>query len=377
MTRQSTLVARKRRPAAVVAGFALSAIALTSASVYAEATGVAATSGSSNPGPRRRGALQTILLQGPAMQSQRFDVSYAAEFGAEAPKGAIVLYLPVPSESDVQTVESLSVEPQLGSGKLLDWKIKREAEYGNKFVEARVQDVAPGSRVVLKYSVLRRELSNPPQGSLKTSQSTLAAPAALFLQADRLVPLNGPVAALARETVSGGDLDQKMTAIYDKTVAMMAYDKSGEGWGQGDVIWACDNKRGNCTDFHSVLIGMARASSIPAKFEIGLPIPTDKNEGKIAGYHCWAYLFSPQRGWVPMDASEGWKNDKKYKDYYLGRMGSDRIALSVGRDIKLGQRGAPLNYFVYPYAEVAAGSQEVQTVPMKVDISFSKPPALP
>ncbi len=108
MTRQSTLVARKRRPAAVVAGFALSAIALTSASVYAEATGGAATSGSSNPGPRRRGALQTTLPQGPAMQSQRFDVSYAAEFGAEAPKGAIVLYLPVPSESDVQTVESLN-----------------------------------------------------------------------------------------------------------------------------------------------------------------------------------------------------------------------------------------------------------------------------
>lgn len=286
MARQSTLVARKRRPAAVVAGFALSALALTSASVYAEATGGAATSGSSNPGPRRRGALQTTLLQGPAMQSQRFDVSYAAEFGAEAPKGAIVLYLPVPSESDVQTVESLSVEPQLGNGKLLDWKIKREAEYGNKFVEARVQDVSPGSRVVLKYSVLRRELSNAPQGSLKTSQSTLAAPAARFLQADRLVPLNGPVVALARENVPNANLDQKMTAIYEKTVAMMAYDKSGEGWGQGDVIWACDNKRGNCTDFHSVLIGMARASNIPAKFEIGLPIPTDKNEGKIAGYHC-------------------------------------------------------------------------------------------
>jgi transglutaminase-like putative cysteine protease len=122
---------------------------------------------------------------------------------------------------------------------------------------------------------------------------------------------------------------------------------------------------------------MARASRIPAKFETGLSIPTDKNEGQIAGYHCWAHLFHPERGWVPMDASEGWKNDKKYKDYYLGRMGSDRIALSVGRDIKLGQRGAPLNYFVFPYAEVADNTQNLQTVPMKVDISFSKVPILP
>ncbi|MDF2439696.1 MAG: hypothetical protein JWN98_680, partial [Abditibacteriota bacterium] len=284
MTSQSTLmVARKRWPAAVVAVFALGAISPAPVLVPIHVLAPAFS--------------QTRALpQGPAMQPQRFDVSYAAEFGNETPKGPITLYLPVPSESDVQTVESLSIEPQLKSGKLLDWKLKREAEYGNRFVEARVQDVAPGSRVVLKYTIARRELSNPLFGQPRPTQSTLNTPALRFLQADRLVPLNGPVADLAKDTVPNADLDQKMTAIYEKTVAMMAYDKSGTGWGQGDVIWACDNKRGNCTDFHSVLIGMARASQIPAKFEIGLPIPTDKNAGKIAGYHCWAYLFHTERG---------------------------------------------------------------------------------
>ena len=52
---------------------------------------------------------------------------------------------------------------------------------------------------------------------------------------------------------------------------------------RGDATWACESKRGNCTDFHSVLIGMMRSSGIPARFEIGFPLPENKNEGDIPG----------------------------------------------------------------------------------------------
>lgn len=141
------------------------------------------------------------------MQPQRFDISYAAEFGTETPKGPITLYVPIPSDSDVQTVDSLTVDSQLGEGKLIDWKIKRESEYGNKFLEARVQDVAPGGRVVLKYSISRRELSNPLQGA--TSATTPTAPSARFLMADLLLPLGGPIAALTKETVKGATWTRK------------------------------------------------------------------------------------------------------------------------------------------------------------------------
>ena len=36
----------------------------------------------------------------------------------------------------------------------------------------------------------------------------------------------------------------------------MRYDKTGTGWGHGDVLYACDAKKGNCTDFHSLFIAM-------------------------------------------------------------------------------------------------------------------------
>lgn len=330
---------------------------------------------------------------GPAPQPQRFEITYSAAF--ENPTGNVTVYLPVPTDSAGQIVETLSFEPRLQNGKPVSWAIKREAEYGNRFLEVLVRDAAAGDSLTLKYTVIRREIVRPL--AVRTdvipaaSSPSIAGdyPAARFLQADSLVPLNTTIRALAREALAGTEppadmtkehvpanprwsLDNRLKRLYDKTISMMRYDKSGSGWGRGDVVWACDNKRGNCTDFHSVLIGMARSSGIPAKFEIGLPIPNDAQEGTISGYHCWAWLYHPARGWVPMDASEGWKENGRYKEYYLGRIGSDRVTLSVGRDLKLGQRGAPLNYFVAPYAEAGNHQNDAIAVPMKLTVAFRK-----
>ena len=83
-------------------------------------------------------------------------------------------------------------------------------------------------------------------------------------------------------------------------------EKSGTGWGRGDAMFACDARTGNCTDFHSYFIALARAVGIPARFAIGATIPADKTEGTIEGYHCWAEFFADGR-WVPVDISEAWK----------------------------------------------------------------------
>jgi transglutaminase-like putative cysteine protease len=132
----------------------------------------------------------------------------------------------------------------------------------------------------------------------------------------------------------------------------MRYDKSGEGWGRGDAVWACTSKRGNCTDFHSLFIGMMRSSGIPARFEIGFPLPEGKTEGDIPGYHCWAQFHLAGVGWVPVDASEAWKNPAK-RDFFFGAHDTNRVFFTYGRDIRLSsdQKADPLNYFIYPYAE--------------------------
>jgi len=133
----------------------------------------------------------------------------------------------------------------------------------------------------------------------------------------------------------------------------MRYDKTGTGWGHGDVLYACDAKKGNCTDFHSLFIAMARSQGIPARFEIGFPLPPDKQSSEIAGYHCWSDFYIEGKGWIPVDISEAWKHPEK-RDYFFGSHDVNRVQFSMGRDLRLNpaQAGKPLNYFVYPYVEV-------------------------
>jgi transglutaminase-like putative cysteine protease len=188
-----------------------------------------------------------------------------------------------------------------------------------------------------------------------------------FLQPDRRVPLAGPITELSAEQTRGiQDPMAKARAIYDYVIATMRYDKSGTGWGNGDAIWACTAKRGNCTDFHSLFIGMMRAAGIPARFEIGFSLPEDQHGGTIPGYHCWAEFYVAPYGWIPVDASEAWKHPEK-KNYFFGAHDDNRLQFSVGRDIRLDppQQGEPLNYFIYPYAEV-----DGKTFALKSEFSF-------
>jgi len=92
---------------------------------------------------------------------------------------------------------------------------------------------------------------------------------------------------------------------------------------------------------------------VPARFEIGFPLAPQRGHGSIGGYHCWAFFFSDEYGWVPVDISEADKHPE-LKDYYFGNLTEDRVTFSSGRDITLvpKQHAGPLNFFVYPYVEV-------------------------
>src|SRR5881227_3323734 len=105
---------------------------------------------------------------------------------------------------------------------------------------------------------------------------------------------------------------------------------SKAGWCRGDAVWACDSRTGNCTDFHSLFIALARSQKIPAKFEIGFGLPEKHGAGEVAGYHCWAKFKPDGKGWVPVDISEANKNPK-LKEYYFGNLTPDRVTFTTGR----------------------------------------------
>jgi len=77
-------------------------------------------------------------------------------------------------------------------------------------------------------------------------------------------------------------------------------------------------------------------------------------------------------GWIPIDASEAWKHKEKI-EYFFGATDTNRLMMTLGRDIRLhpAQAGGPLNYSVYPYAELD-GRPFTQ---LKNDYSFRDDPA--
>jgi transglutaminase-like putative cysteine protease len=97
---------------------------------------------------------------------------------------------------------------------------------------------------------------------------------------------------------------------------------------------ACDAKKGNCTDVRSLFIAMARSQGVPARFEIGFPIPADKQSSETAGYHCWSDFYVVGKGWVPADISEAWKHQEKH-DYFFGSHDVNRVQFSPGGDLRL------------------------------------------
>jgi transglutaminase-like putative cysteine protease len=261
----------------------------------------------------------------------------------QIPEGAksLDLWLPVPQTDRNQTIRLLKVD---GPGPLT---IGREPRFGNQCIHIRVEAPVAPVAVNLTVEATRKEDAG---GDLALSDRERS----LSLREEPLVPLDGPVRQLALEATGGLTTDaEKARAIYEKVVGMMRYDKAGTGWGRGDALFACDAKRGNCTDFHALVIGMARSVGIPARFAIGLPLPEERGSGEIPGYHCWAELYVDGRGWVPVDASEAFKHPAR-RDYFFGHHDENRLEFSRGRDLRLvpPQQGPPLNYFVYPYAEV-------------------------
>ena len=204
--------------------------------------------------------------------TRSFEFTYQVHFPAtENPDGPVRLWIPLPQADGYQDVSSLRVESPVA------YTQGRDSEYKNNFAEFKptAQQAAAGFDVTLSFTATRHEHKVILVGATANNVAVSSSDPTFrrYLEPDKLVPLNGTIAELAKEHTAGDTTQiEKARHIYEYVVATMRYDKTGEGWGRGDAVWACTAKRGNCTDFHSLFIGMMRSSGIPARFEIGFPI---------------------------------------------------------------------------------------------------------
>jgi hypothetical protein len=296
-------------------------------------------------------SLVTFAVSSFAQSSRHFTFHYAFTVKNVPVGEKIRVWIPAAHSDQFQEVKVISTNGDLRLKKT------HESRFGNEMYYAETSKASqPELHFEVIYDVIRHErltfgVATPHLEAFKLNEREKKED----LAPDKLVPTTGVPAQLAATATEGKTTTiDKARAIYDYVFDNMKYDKTGTGWGHGDVLYACNAKKGNCTDFHSLFIAMVRSQGIPARFEIGFPLPDDKHSAEVPGYHCWAEFFDSDHGWIPVDISEAWKHPVK-KDYFFGAHDDNRVQLTSGRDLTLSpkQDGEPLNYFVYPYVEVA------------------------
>jgi transglutaminase-like putative cysteine protease len=259
------------------------------------------------------------------------------------------MWLPLAQSDRFQTVEVKGIHAPV------QWRELDDRAHGNKVLFLTASPAESGRTIEITYRVQRME---------KAAYAVKDPMTQKYLNAERLVPNNEKFRNIAQEATRGRATDlMRARALYDHVIDRMRYMKYGTGWGVGDASRACDARTGNCSDYHAYFIALARAIGIPARLAIGAAIPSERNDGRIDGYHCWAEFYADGKWW-PVDISEADKYSS-LATYYFGHHPANRIELSQGRDLLVDPLPAsgPINLLAYPLLEVAG-------VPVKPETEF-------
>jgi len=282
--------------------------------------------------------------------------SFEFYYRVELPEinGKAKLWIPIPTTNDFQTIEITTMSVPV------EYKLLKDKDFNNTILYLEPDEAQSKKTIEVVYQVNRLERGPVEEAGPVDNR---------YLMENRLMPVGGKFADVAKEATRGRDENalMKARALYDYIIDNMRYMKYGN-YGKGDANYACDLKTGNCSEFHSFFISLARSLNIPARFAIGAAIPSERNDGGIDGYHCWAEFYAEGKWW-PIDISEA----NKYTalaTYYFGHHPANRIEFSQGRDliVEPGPASGPINFLAYPLLEI--NGKEVTT---KTTFSFKRP----
>ena len=297
----------------------------------------------------------------------------------------VELWIPVPQSNEVQIISNLEYD---FSG--LNYELKTDSIHNNKYLYIYSYDgVSKPTTIKMSFNVLRKEHNNINYKNVNPDN---------YLMSYSQVPTGN----IFSNIISDNNLNKyDIKGIYNFVLNGMHYGKpkdatsddayyssknpnTNEQWlpdelefgrlnvskdevvdiykeskkmntkyafGNGNSLYACNIGVGNCTDFHSYFISLARTLEVPARFHMGFSIP-NKSEGKVGGYHCWADYYVDDRGWYPVDISEADKNPEK-AEYFFGTICNNRVDFIVGRDFKIDNyEEESVNLFIYPLLEI-------------------------
>ncbi|MRS03290.1 transglutaminase family protein, partial [bacterium] len=268
------------------------------------------------------------------------------------------VWIPYPVTDENQKIGHVQIE-----GNYTNYSIERDKGWGNSILYAEWKN--PGQERVLTYT-FRAERNEIVKKEFPKKEEQLDRKLfEPYLAPTSLGPTGGKVKELAEKiTAKETTILGKSRAIYDWIVDNMYRDPNIKGCGFGRVEQLLISLGGKCGDISSVYVALARSAGVPSREIFGIRIPAGKEGVMTKSQHCWAEFYLPGYGWVPVDPADVRKamlekklqlgQEKEIREYYFGAVDNKRIAYGTGRDLILAppQKSGPLNYFMYPYAEV-------------------------
>jgi transglutaminase-like putative cysteine protease len=287
-------------------------------------------------------------------------VAVEVDFSAHAADQDARLWIPYPVSDRDQWVSDIRF-----SGDYAHAGVYTEKVYGTPILYAEWPKEAQSRKLTFSFAVERQEVI---RRNFPSKQPTWnPADYAECLKPTSLGPTDGEVKKLSDSITKGKKtVLEKAKAIYNWACENMYRDPETVGCGKGDVCELLKKPGGKCTDISSVYIALARAAGVPAREIFSVRLGKKPQEDITTWQHCWAEFFLPGYGWVPVDPADVRKamlveklelkdaKTKEYRDYFWGGIDPYRVVIAQGRDVILNppQKGAPLNTFGYPYAEV-------------------------
>jgi transglutaminase-like putative cysteine protease len=339
---------------------------------------------------RRRELLQTalaaVVLPRPALAFGAFDpkpnewrtFEVVTRLEIPQPDGRVQAWIPVPTVNDPRWNRSFESTWTTNATSAV---IVTDPTSGTTMVHARWELGERAPLVTVTSRVATRD---------RAVDFAVSGGAALLSDADRRrytagtgpIPVDGIVKETADKITVGAATDvEKARAIYEWMVENTYRDPVTRGCGTGDVVALLKSGHlgGKCADLNALLVGLSRASGLPARDIYGVRVAPSKfgyrslganSEIVTKAQHCRAEVYLSDYGWTAIDPADVRKvvleeppgnlalADTKVDDARKALFGSwegNWLAYNIGGEIALpGSEGPRVNFLMYPQAEVAS-----------------------
>ena len=286
------------------------------------------------------------------------EVELAVTIAAPDDSKDVRVWIPYPVSDKVQDISNVRI-----NGNFTQSGIYAEKETGNLALYAEWTTPTKDRAITLTFDAKANELIRK---DFPEVEPVVPVEIKEYLKSTVFIPTDGKIKEIALSITNDKQkISEKARAVYQWVVENTKRDPDVQGCGTGEVEKVIAKRSGKCADISSVFVSVARAAGVPAREVFGLRLGKKDEEDMTSGHHCWAEFYVPGYGWVPTDPADvrkimlvnklDLKGAQGFVDYYFGAVEQYRVALARGgRGYYLNprQNGGPLNYFMYPYAEV-------------------------